>query len=172
MRLKNLVAILLSALLVLSPAVDAFAVKEETLNAISQNCASIKLQLERTQKEDSRTRVYLGAQYETISSGLMQTLNIRLVRNNMSSPNLAEQQISFASELSKFKDDFTAYSQDLEKLVKIDCKAQPEEFYKKLNKVRKGREEVNESTKRLREIISAHRGAVEQYSEELTDGED
>ena len=113
MKLKVFSSFLLSFAIVATSVSWTFAEGEEdakqaALNNISQNCASIKLQLQRTQKEDSRMRVHLGAQYETISTNLMQNLNIRLVRNNMSDPNLAEQQIAFASERDRFKDEFIA----------------------------------------------------------------
>ena len=80
--------------------------KEEIYNRISQNCSSIKLQLERVQKEDSRNRVYLGAQFEIVSTNLMQNLNLRLVKNNMAKAELSEQQTSFASEREYFKNEF------------------------------------------------------------------
>ena len=146
--------------------------KQVALNNISQNCASIKLQLQRTQKEDSRMRVHLGAQYETISANLMQNLNIRLVRNNMSDPNLAEQQIAFASERDRFKDEFTSYSQELDKLIKIDCKTDPQKFYDKLQSVRSKRDELYKTTQRLRTIVTTHHSTINTMIEGLKNGKE
>ena len=174
MKLKAFASVFLSLAIVAFSVNYGFAdedkISQATLDSVSQNCSSIKLQLERTQKEDSRMRVHLGAQYETISSNLMQNLNIRLVRNNKSNPNLAEQQIAFASERENFKDQFTDYSQELSKLVKIDCKAEPEKFYRKLVSVREKRAVVYRSTQKLRTIVSTHHSTIDQYAKELEDG--
>ena len=174
MKLKAFASFFLSLVIVAFSVNYGFAegeeISQETLNSVSQNCSSIKLQLERTQKEDSRMRVHLGAQYETISNNLMQNLNIRLVRNNKSNPNLAEQQIAFASERENFKNQFTEYSQELSKLVKIDCKAEPEKFYRKLLTVREKRNAVYLSTQKLRTIVSTHHSTINQFAKELEDG--
>ena len=142
---------------------------EEIYNRISQNCSSIKLQLERVQKEDSRNRVYLGAQFEIVSTNLMQNLNLRLVKNNMAKAELSEQQTSFASEREYFKNEFIVYSKELEKLIAIDCKEKPEDFYNQLVYVREKRAEVNKSVQRLRATIDEHRKSVESYLKELYD---
>ena len=141
--------------------------EQRIFESISQNCASIKLQLQRTQKEDSCMRVHLGARYETVSTNLMQNLNIRLVRNNKSDPNLAEQQIAFASERDRFKDEFTSYSQELDKLIKIDCKTEPQKFYNKLVLVRSKRDSLYRTTQRLRTIVSTHHSTINTMIEGL-----
>ena len=143
--------------------------KEEIYNRISQNCSSIKLQLERVQKEDSRNRVYLGAQFEIVSTNLMQNLNLRLVKNNMAKAELSEQQTSFASEREYFKNVFITYSKELEILIAINCKEKPEDFYNQLVYVREERAEVNKSVQRLRATIDEHRKSVESYLKELYD---
>lgn len=143
--------------------------KEEIYNRISQNCSSIKLQLERVQKEDSRNRVYLGAQFEIVSTDLMQNLNLRLVKSNLAKAELTEQQTSFASEREFFKNEFIDYSKELENLIAIKCKEKPEEFYNQLVRVREKRSEVQKSVTRLREIIDKHRNSVESYRKELYD---
>lgn len=143
---------------------------QAAIESISQNCASIKLQLERTQKEDSRMRVHLGAQYETIATNLMQNLNVRLVRNNMTNSDLAEQQITFTAQRDIFKSDFTDYSQSLEKLVKIDCKNNPDKFYSSLKNVRAKRERVNTDVARLKEIVARHHETINQLIGDLSNG--
>lgn len=180
MKLKTFASVLMSlAIVVFSGSIsgaegetDSSTISQGTLESVSQNCASIKLQLQRTQKEDSRMRVYLGSQYETVLSNLMQNLNIRLVRNSKVDPNLAEQQISFASERDQFKEQFTSYSQELEKLIKIDCKSEPAKFYEKLQVVREKRETLNKTTQRLRTIIATHHGTINQLIEEMSNEKD
>ena len=158
-------------LIALLPVATSFAddetVSYETLSDISQNCSSIKLQLERTQKEDARLRVYLGTQYETVSTNMMQNLNLRLVRNNLANADLSIQQTSFFSERERFKADFIGYSQEMDKLINTDCRAKPGKFYEQLQLTRKKRKDVYDSTYRLRELVQKHYKAVNAYKDEL-----
>lgn len=153
------------------PATTSYAEKETvssgTLSSISQNCSSIKLQLERTQKEDARLRVHLGAQYEAISSNMMQNLNLRLVRNNLANADLSIQQTSFFSERERFKADYIGYSQEMDKLLAIDCRAKPDKFYEQLQLTRQKRQGVYDSSYRLRELVKKHYDAVNAYKDEL-----
>ena len=107
-----LVAIVLVATAV-NP-VSAETLSDEKAGIISTNCASLKLQLKRIQKEDAKNRVHLGAQYESIATNLMMNLNLRLVKNNRANADIASQQTTFISERDRFKNDFIGYSQQLE----------------------------------------------------------
>ena len=145
-------------------AVGVFAVDSESVNAASEaqvkavkeNCDSIKEVLKNVQKDDSRTRVYLGAYYETILSRFIMPLNVRLVENNLSSASLVENQNKFAEARELFANDFVSYQQRLEELVAMDCKKDSEEFYEKLDKVRQRRKTVEQDTLRIRSLISEH----------------
>gem|GEM_PF-1680087 len=177
MRTYSRVAVGLMSVLLAFSSVSAFAVDLNAIEhkkldanysgAVSQNCASIKVRLQRIQKDDARNRVHLGAQYESIASKLMLNLNLRLVKNNLASADIAEQQTTFVSEQKRFKDDYIGYSQELENLLKINCKTQPEAFYYQLEIVRAKREDIDLSMKRLREIITKHRTAVVTLKESL-----
>ena len=147
--------------------ISARALGDEQKGLISTNCSSIKLQLKRIQKDDARNRVHLGAQYESISTNLMMNLNLRLVKNNRASAEIAEQQTTFMSERDRFKNDYIGYSQELEKLINIDCKSEPQKFYTQLQKTRRKREDIDASVKRLNEIIAKHRQSVEGLKEGL-----
>ena len=85
--MRRFSAIIVAIILVASAVnpVSAKTLGEEQKGLISTNCASIKLQLKRIQKDDARNRVHLGAQFESISTNLMMNLNLRLVKNNMAS---------------------------------------------------------------------------------------
>lgn len=160
-------ALLMAILPVATSYADNETVSNETLSDISQNCSSIKLQLERTQKEDARLRVHLGTQYETISTNMMQNLNLRLVRNNLANADLSIQQTSFFSERERFKADFIGYSQEMDKLMNLDCRAKPDKFYEQLKLTRQKRKDVYDSTYRLRELVQKHYKAVTTYKDEL-----
>ena len=164
-------ASLLIAIVLVAAAVNPVSAKtlsEEQMGLISSNCPSIKLQLERIQKDDARNRVHLGAQYESIATNLMMNLNLRLVKNGMASAELAEQQTTFMSERDRFKDDYIGYSQELESLINIDCKSEPQKFYNKLVKTRNKREDIDKSMKRMNDIIKNHRQSIEKLKEGLS----
>lgn len=163
-------AAILVAVILVATAVNPVSAKtlgEEQAGLISTNCSSIKLQLKRVQKDDARNRVHLGAQYESISTNLMMNLNLRLVKNNMANAEIAEQQTTFMSERDRFKNDYIGYSQELEALINIDCKTEPQKFYDKLKKTRRKREDIDASIKRLNEILGRHHNAVRQLKESL-----
>ena len=139
---------------------DTFPASEDQLSLISQNCSSIKLQLQNVQKSDAKARVALGGHYETIVTSLMLNLNLRLVKNNLAVPELTEQQTSFSSLRSSFKNDYIIYSQELESLINLDCKNEPANYYKQLQVVRKKRAAVSQDVWRLGQLISTHRETV------------
>lgn len=147
---------------------QTFAEAEQTrLNKISQNCSSIKVQLRQIQKNDTKNRVQLGSYFESINTNLMLNLNLRLVKNNLANSDLAAMQSAFASERERFKNDYIGYSQELEALLNIDCKANPTDFSKQLNKTRTKRTAVHESIARLYEILNKHKATVEELKEAL-----
>ena len=147
--------------------VSAETLSDEKAGIISTNCASLKLQLKRIQKEDAKNRVHLGAQYESIATNLMMNLNLRLVKNNRANADIASQQTTFISERDRFKNDFIGYSQQLETLINIDCKAEPQKFYDQLENTRAKRSDVDASIRRLNEILDHHRDSLNKLREEL-----
>ena len=163
---------ILAAILVFSPSGTSFATEhrdlsDEEIGAISQNCSSIKVRLQRVQKDDAKNRVYLGSQYEAIASRLMLNLNLRLVKNGMANALLAEQQTTFMSERDRFKNDFIGYSQEFETLLNMNCKNEPQKFYKQLEIVREKRADINSSMKRMKDIVSLHHQTITEMEEEL-----
>lgn len=97
----------------------------------------------------------------------MLNLNLRLVKNNITNPELTSLQSDFASERERFKNDYIGYSQELESLLKIDCKADPTNFAKHLNKTRAKRDAVYESIERLNELLDKHAATVKDLKETL-----
>ena len=137
------------------------AISDGQKSAIEKNCETIRDNLKKVQKEDSRTRVYLGGYYETILSKFITPLNVRLVENNLSSAELVENQNDFATSRGVFVSDFITYQQGLEELVGMDCKEKPEEFYNQLAVVRQKRKIMMQDTLKIRSLISRHIRLVE-----------
>ena len=159
------------AVVLVATAVNPISVKaisEEQKGLISSNCSSIKFQLQKVQKADSKNRVHLGAQYESIAVNLMMNLNLRLVKNNRANADIAEQQTTFISERDRFKNDFIGYSQELDNLVAIDCKNEPDKFYDQLQLVREKRSDVDKSIHRMNEILERHRKSIIELKEGLS----
>lgn len=136
-------------------------------SVIVDHCDTIRDNLKFTQREDSRTRVYLGRYYETILSKFITPLNLRLVENTLSDTKLINNQTSFAAERAEFMSDFVMYSQALEELTKINCKTEPNLFYEKLEITRTLRKVVNRDAKKMRELTHEQVKLVEQLRESL-----
>lgn len=135
--------------------------------AISQNCQSIKSSLKSLQKADSRTRVLLGTNYQTILSDYLTPLNVRLVKNNQPNSTLTNLQSSFVAERDGFNQQFIKYSQSLESLINVDCQSNPDDFYRQLGDVRTQRAKLNKSVAKLDQLSSQHITTVTKLRDSL-----
>lgn len=154
-KIKTGVFILLASLLgqgVLT--LPGAAASEGQEVAIKDHCEAIREDLGKVQKEDSRTRVYLGAYYEMVLTKMITPLNVKLVEGNLSNAGLVENQNNFAATKVNFADDFVNYQKELEGLIGMDCKAEPGKFYERLVKVREKRKVVEQDVLKLRRLIS------------------
>ena len=143
------------------------AISEEQRAGIMDHCETIRESLKTVQKNDSRTRVFLGAHYETILSKYITPLNVKLVENNMSVSGLVENQNKIADDRTIFINDFISYQKHLEELISIDCKNEPERFYEKLEKVRQKRATMEQDVLKMRSLISEHVKLVTGWKEKL-----
>lgn len=155
-------SLVLVAMIVVFSSTTATAIEldENRIGAISQNCSIIKERLRRIESVGAKSRVYLGTQYESIYSGLMSNLSLRLMRNGIANQDIADQQATFQSERERFRKDFIGYSQELQSLINIDCKNEPIKFYRKLETTRKKRADIMKSIERMDEIIAKHRQSI------------
>ncbi len=142
------------------PVFSEVALTEAEKSYLIQNCDTLKTGLKRLAVSDSKTRTYFGGIYETISSKYIIPLNLRLVKNNYSFPELTSLQSSVASSRAKFSSDFIAYSKSLEDLIATDCKTSPETFYEKLIKTRSARSLVKSDLESLNELLKSHYSLV------------
>ncbi|MBQ3413282.1 hypothetical protein IJH33_00285 [Candidatus Saccharibacteria bacterium] len=140
---------------------------EERRSAIVDHCETIRGDLRNLQRMDSRTRVYLGRYYETILTKFVTPLNLRLVENNLSDVKLIENQTNLVTKRSDFVDDFTKYSQTLEELIGIDCKAEPERFYERLVVTRERRAKLNRDAEKMRDLTGEQVTLVKELRDRL-----
>lgn len=143
------------------------ALSKGEASAISSNCSTIKQSLSQLQKVDSKTRTYLGTTYETIASKFITPLNLRLVHNNR--PTLSDIQSEFSSAQVAFRDSYTDYMREMENLINLDCRAEPEKFYDQLKVVRERREKVRLATEKLKKLTAMQYQAVVKLRKELSE---
>ena len=148
MKTKLLFTILAFALL--APANTAFAAEskltKEQSAKLSESCGTIRQNLKNLQRTDSRARTYFGSIYETVST--------KYLNNDLANSELLNLQASIAAARADFAEDFITYSKSLENLIAIDCRLEPENFYKKLLETRKKRATVAADVKLLNNFLS------------------
>lgn len=135
---------------------------------ISMNCASIQTSLKNVQRNDSKTRVILGTNYQTLLSNYISPLNVRLIKNNLPDSTLISIQSETITSRNSFTNLFVTYSQRLESLISIDCKNQPDTFYSELENVRFLRSQLEESVNKVNTALSSHLKTVNQLREKLS----
>ena len=150
-------------------ALPAVALSKEQESTIMDHCESIKDNLRLIQKNDSRTRVYLGGRYESILNKYVMPLNVSLVENSMSTANMIESQNVFTAGKTRFANDYVNYQQRLEELVSMDCKNDAVGFYEKLEDVRTRRKKVEQDVQELRKILDEYVGLVVKLKERLNE---
>ena len=135
---------------------------------ISMSCASIQTSLKNIQRNDSKTRVILGTNYQTLLSNYISPLNVRLIKNNLPDSTLISIQSETITSRNSFTNHFVTYSQRLESLISIDCKNQPDTFYSELENVRFLRSQLEESVNKVNTALSNHLKTVNQLREKLS----
>ena len=143
-------------LVLLGQTVPVIAISDEQKKAVSENCDEIKNDLKDAQKNDAKARVFLGGHYEKFLTDFITPLNVRLVENNLSNADLIENQNKIADTKMLFADDYVGYQKNLEELVLMDCKKEPEDFYYKLDKTRQKRKIVEQDVLKMRTLLSEH----------------
>ena len=169
-NMKRFFVLLLPCLMLFSTfsvPVSAVELTPEKIGLIHLNCNTAKIQLKRLQKVDSKVRVDLGSNYETILTDFMTNLNLRLVKNEIFNNDLINSQSEFSAARDRLKADFIIYSQALDDTIAMDCKSDPEKFYEKLEKTREARQKLNEDCLANDEILNRHKEYVIQLMESL-----
>ena len=138
--------------------VSAITKVQET--AIVDHCDAIREDLKNVQRADARARVYIGGRYETILNKYVTPLNVWLVEQSLSKPNLIESQNQLSETKTKFANDYVDYQQGLEQLVAMDCKTQAPAFYDKLVRVRQKRKKVEQDVQKMSVLINDYKTRV------------
>ena len=140
------------------------------LSKISKRCTNLKSELKKLRSEDALKRVNLGKNYEKISNGLMSNFNARIALNKKNGADLIFTASEFEENFKYFKENFQAYERELSDLVEQDCSKNPREFYLKLEKTRRARQEANYNTKKMKEISEKYGIQVHDFVVKNTTG--
>ena len=140
------------------------------LSKISKRCTNLKSELKKLRSEDALKRVNLGKNYEKISNGLMSNFNARIALNKKNGADLIFSASEFEENFKYFKENFQAYERELSDLVEQDCSKNPREFYLKLEKTRRARQEANYNTKKMKEISEKYGIQVHDFVVKNTTG--
>ena len=156
--MKTKLLLIIFVLAIANPVGSAFAAEpaltKEQSTKLAESCGTVRQNLKNLQRTDARARTYFGSIYETVSTKYLKPLNLRLVNNDLANSNLLNLQTSVAAARADFVEDFITYSKSLENLIAIDCRLEPENFYKKLLETREKRATVAADVKLLNDFLS------------------
>lgn len=133
---------------------------EQKKDILTQNCDRIKNHLKNLQKNDSRTREYLGKKYEKALSYFIIPLNLSFVKNSVPSADFVELQGEISAKREEFNKSFIEYSQELEGLVGGDC-TDGDSFLKKIEETKLKRKKLAEIVHDLQKMLKDHLSLVQ-----------
>lgn len=150
---------------------EPMALSGYQIDVLRQHCVTSQAQLKRLQTSDALLRANLGQRYENISVRLMAPMNSRVALAGHDGVELTTTTVAFNTRLDAFRADYTHYESALTALVRMDCKAQPVEFYQALQDTRLKREVVHEDVQALGSLVSQYRAQFERLAKSITGGD-
>ena len=132
---------------------------EVRLNTIRANCVAAQSTIQRIGRNDTTSRINRGRDYDAVLR-LFYAMNTRLSANNITEPKLAEITKSFETELQNFRSRYNTYNGNYKASVDINCVSRPADFYSSLDKTRDSRQEINNSIRKLNELIDNYRTVI------------
>lgn len=135
---------------------------DSQLQRIKTNCLDAQSTLSQLHVSDALLRVNRGQLYESIANKLMAPLNSRIVFSGFSAEKLISDTTSYNKHLASFRANYLAYGTAMDDIAKLDCQAQPEQFYRSVADVRHKRNRVYDEVKALK-------AGVAQYKTDVTD---
>ncbi|PID33043.1 hypothetical protein CR969_02820 [Candidatus Saccharibacteria bacterium] len=139
------------------------------IDRLQSRCDSIMPTLRQLHTTDALLRVNIGQVYNGVSSNLMVRLNSRLALNRIDSTKFVDITNRFESSRSEFSSSYNEYEEAMAKLLKIDCKSKPTEFYAQLIKTRDARKKLANRVENLNNLLSEYRVEVERLQQDLKD---
>lgn len=157
----------LIALLFVTTATSAFPVSaqeavmtEEHITRIKDNCQQSRAILSQVRTNDALTFINRNQAYFSIGDKLMARLNSRLALGRHDVTQLVKTTSDYTSALTKFRDTYKVYADQMSELVKMDCRKQPVEFYDRVADAREQRQKVHDAVNQLKRLIIEYEDAV------------
>jgi len=123
---------------------------------IMANCRAAQSILSQIEKADAVLRINRGRSYNNMLN-LLFAMNARLSSNRINAPRLAEITSNFENRLNTFRDNYGRYDDILADAININCVANPDEFYNKLDTTRANRAELAGDVTALNQLINDYR---------------
>ncbi len=165
---KILLSLLLASLLVPGPVAHAqgqeISLTDEQLSLVAQNCISAQGIIERIRSNDALMRRNLGYQYESIATKLMAPMNSRIALNGLDGVELQKTTIDFNTALDAFRKVYISHDQAQERVLQINCRKNPGDFYAAVSEARQYRRGVSDAVTRLQELIAQYRKQIDVFS--------
>jgi hypothetical protein len=160
MKKLSLIACLLAILA--SPVVSAEAapLTDRQIDVIRANCLSAQSTILQLQRSEAATRVNRGRAYESVSK-LMAALNSRVALKKLNAPGLTSSTAEMEKRFSSFKDDYSAYEDSLNTIVKLPCGEQPVTFYDTLTNARDLRARVAADIDGINEMLDNYQNSID-----------
>lgn len=154
---------LLSFATVPSVLAQQVSLTEAQRQVIKSNCVTIKNTLNQLHASDALLRVNRGQVYESMGSKLMNNFNARLRSNDRDIRGLEVVTTNYQTALTKFREDYRIYEQQLSATLRIDCAVEPDEFHAAVLDTRAKRQTVHQDVLRLHRLIDDYRSAVDDF---------
>jgi hypothetical protein len=136
---------------------------EAQRQVIRSNCVTIKNSLNQLHASDALLRVNRGQVYESMGSKLMSNFNARLRSNDRDIRGLEVVSGNYQTALTKFREDYRTYEEQLSATIRIDCSAEPDEFHAAVLDSRMKRQTVHQDVLKLHRLIDDYRSAVDDF---------
>ncbi len=142
---------------------QSVSLPDSQLVRIQSNCVSAKATLNQLHASDALLRVNRGQVYESVVTKLMDPFATRLGNNGLDNKATSAVATSYRSALDTFRTDYRQYEQKLSSAVRVDCQAQPADFYVATEEARALRKKVHEDVLRLNLLIDDYRSATKDF---------
>ncbi|MDO4780986.1 MAG: hypothetical protein Q4A34_01140 [Candidatus Saccharibacteria bacterium] len=161
-----------SVAIVPTPAVAQELVQAEhsAIDAVKAQCTSVKVTLRQLHTNDQLLRVNVGQTYNTVSAQYMARLNSRLVLKKIRSAEVVAITDRFEAQRRVFAERYNAYDSAISKLLTLDCKTQPTDFYAQLVAARDARHKLSSAVGDLNDSLTDYRVEVERLRDSLKGG--
>jgi hypothetical protein len=140
---------------------------EDQMGRIRSSCVSAKNTLNQLHANDALLRVNRGQMYESMSTKLMARFNARADSNHLNVKNLTIVAQDYDTTLTKFRDDYKSYEEQLYAALNIDCSKEPVSFYDAIAIARTQRAQVHTDVIKLHQYIDGYQAAFDALTTEF-----